>query len=348
VRKPLTVKGFTSNLNAADNNFLFPEDSAALEQFFVDNRDILFAEIRLPESERSFWVLVVHAKSRSGGRATTDPRRVGAARMLLPRLEQDFDERDYILLGDMNDNPDDESLNILETGNPNATGVEENTDGPFLINLAETLLAAGHVSHGLTSVDIVGDKVNTLDPDSRKRNNDKRGQNLHTGKILFDQLLIPMSMQSKYVQGSIRVFDDKVTVEGGTQESASDHVPVFADFEFDEEPAPPPPGPNPRIASALPNPAGTDAGREQVTLRNLGNAAAPLAGWKLRDRGMNVFNLTGTLAAGAASTITLPSGAMPLNNSGDSIALLDPTGAVRHQVEYTAAQAASGALVMFP
>jgi len=343
VRKPFEVVGFPTDLNAADNNFLFPDP--ALNSFFVDRRDVLFAEIRLPGSQRTFFVMVVHAKSRVGGRANTDHRRVGAARLLLAKLEQNFEEKDYVVLGDMNDNPDDESINIIETGNPNAIGVEENTDGPFLINLAETLLAAGHISHGVTSVDIVGDKVNTLDPDSRNRNNTNRGNNVNTGKILFDQLLIPMQMQNKYVQGSIRVFDDKVAVEGGANQSASDHLPVFADFEFDDDA---PIGPDVRILSVLPDPIGDDRGREQISVANRGTAAVSLQNWKMRDRAMNVFPLTGSIGAGANTTLTIPSGKMPLNNGGDSIELIDAGGITRHQVEYTAAQVSPGGVITFP
>jgi hypothetical protein len=48
-------------------------------------------------------------------------------------LEQQFEERDFVLVGNMNDNSDDKSLNILETGDPD-TAAEEEIDGPFLIN----------------------------------------------------------------------------------------------------------------------------------------------------------------------------------------------------------------------
>ena len=72
-------------------------------------------------------------------------------------FECDFDDRDFILVGDFNDNPDDRSLNILETGDPNAPGGPEGIDGPFLSNLTEPLMAAGHVSHGKGPVDIIGE-----------------------------------------------------------------------------------------------------------------------------------------------------------------------------------------------
>ena len=59
-------------------------------------------------------------------------------------LETDFHEDAFILLGDFNDAPDDRSLNILETGDPNATAGPEEIAGPFLVNLMEPLYAQGH------------------------------------------------------------------------------------------------------------------------------------------------------------------------------------------------------------
>jgi hypothetical protein len=45
--------------------------------------------------------------------------------------------KDFILLGSFDDNPDDRSLNILETADPNALGSPKVIDGPFLSNLTE-------------------------------------------------------------------------------------------------------------------------------------------------------------------------------------------------------------------
>lgn len=69
-------------------------------------------------------------------------------------------------------------------------GEPEEIDGAFL-NLMEPLVAANHVSQGRNSANIVGDRVDTIDPNSRERNNEKRGTNENTGDILFDQLLMP-------------------------------------------------------------------------------------------------------------------------------------------------------------
>jgi Lamin Tail Domain len=189
--------------------------------------------------------------------------------------------------------------------------------------------------------------VNTLDPASRQRNNLARGTNQHTGAILFDQILIPVRMRERYVEGSTKVFNHAVAVRGSEQTRASDHLPVFADFVLGDGGPPPPPVVAVRILSVLPNPDGPDEGREQVTIGNGTAEAVDLTGWMLRDRAGNRFALTDSVPAQQQLTITMREFSMPLNNSGDDVSLLDPQGQVRHHVSYTAAQAASGTVVTF-
>jgi endonuclease/exonuclease/phosphatase family metal-dependent hydrolase len=348
VRKPLRVIGLPSNLDADNEHFLFPESSN--NSFFPDRRDLLFVEIGLPNQTETFFVMVHHSKARVGGRATTDPRREGAAREIVRKLRDRFEDKNFILLGDMNDNPDDRSMNILETGDFNALGGPEEIDGPFLINLMEPLVAAGHVSHGRTSDDIVGDRVNTIDPTSRQRNNNARGTNQNTGDILFDQLLIPGWMGDKYVAGSAKVFDHEVAVRGSSSTRASDHLPVYADFEFGVDEPDETITAQVKIFSLLPNPTGNDPGREEVTIINLTSSPLSLAGWKLRDANTptpNEFALSGTVPANGKLTVVMASNTMPLNNGGDSVSLVDPQGNVRHQVSYASSQATPGRVIIF-
>jgi hypothetical protein len=139
-----------------------------------------------------------YGKSRGSGRATTDPPREGATRAIIQVFERDFYDKNSILLGNFNDNPDDRSLDILETGDPTAPGGPEEIDGPFLLNLTEPLAVAGHVSHGKGPVDIIGEQVSTTNPASRRRNNLARGTNHPIGAILFDQILIPVRMRVQH------------------------------------------------------------------------------------------------------------------------------------------------------
>jgi Lamin Tail Domain len=208
-------------------------------------------------------------------------------------------------------------------------------------------MAAGHVSWGKGPVDISGEQINTLDPGSRQRNNDARGTDQHTGMILFDQILIPVRMRDRYVDGSTKVFNHASALRGSEPTRASDHLPVFADFVFGGAEPPPPPVAAVRIRALLPNPEGPDEGREQVTLGNGTASAVDLAGWLLRDRAGNRFALEGMIPAREQLTITMRAFSMPLNNSGDDVSLVDPQGQVRHHVSYTAPQAQPGQVVTF-
>jgi exonuclease III len=291
VRKPLRIVGLPPDLDVDDEHFPFAHET---ETFFPNRRDLLAVEVQLPDEPATFVVFVHHAKSRRGGRATTDFQREEAARTIVRVLERDFDEKDMILLGDFNDNPDDRSLNILEPGDPNAPGGPEEIDGPFLSNLTEPLMAAGLVSHGKGAMDIIGDQVNTLAPASRQRHNPARGTNQHTGMILLDQILIPVRMRERHVEGSTMVFNHASALRGTEQTRASDHLPVFADFVLGGAEPPLPPVAAARILSLLPNPDGSDEGCEQVTIGNGTAEAVELTGWMLRDRAGNRFALTGS------------------------------------------------------
>ena len=349
VRMPLEVVGFDASLNAEPKHFLFPDN--ADNNLFPNRRDVLCVEVRDPrQTQVSFSVMVVHAKARFGGRAATDARREAAAAALMNKLERDFDDRNYILLGDFNDSPDDRSLNILETGDPNAVAGPEEINGPFLINLCEALWAKGYVSHGCEAHDILylENRINTIDPQARERNNRARGTNANTGRILFDQILIPLHMADTYVQDSAKVFDHPSGVTGDSQSCASDHLPVFADFVFAAPEAPAPAAAEVRIASLLPNPVGDDRGKEQVTIINATASDVNLNGWRLQDRAGHETRLSGTVAAHEKSVVTLPPGGVVLTNSGDDVTLIDAQGKTRHQVSYTANQAKPGVVVEYP
>ena len=236
-------------------------------------------------------------------------------------------------------------MNILESGNPAILGGAEEVPGPFLINMTELLMVDGHVSHGRKSNELIGDRVDTIDPNSRDRNNDHRGENVNTGDILFDQILIPRGMVEHYVVDSARVFDHAVGAKGNNTNRASDHLPVVATFVFDDQP---PDIAEVRIVALLPNPIDRDAGNEQVTIRNDSGTAVDLSGWFLRDRAGNEFALDGMVSAVNQLVITMGDFSMPLNNSGDEVALIDDLGVVRHQVEYAGSQVTAGGVISFP
>ncbi len=77
------------------------------------------------------------------------------------------------------------------------------------------------------------------------------------------------------------------------------------------------------ISSLVPNPSGDESQNESVTLRNHGTTAVSLAGWKLRDAANRTWVLFGTLQAGDERTFMRDGQPMALNNSGDTVELLD-------------------------
>ncbi|MBM4113828.1 MAG: hypothetical protein FJ253_10760 [Phycisphaerae bacterium] len=352
VRKPLKLLQ-PSNGVATDADFLFPSTSD--DDSFPERRDVLAVKVGVPtdRGDVELWLLVLHPKARHGGRHATEPRRVSAAIELLRVLERDFDDQGFVLLGDINDNPDDRAVNILETGDPAAPFEQEERDGPFLINLMDSLVRDGHVSHGRSSSNIVAStgRIDTVDANSRGRNADGVNTDANTGDILFDQMLIPMRMRNAYVGGSAQVFDGAAAVRGNDDTRASDHLPVVAEFEF----TPPAPeggaasgSPVIRIASMLPDPAGADAGHETITLRNDSVNAVDLQGWRLLDRAGNDFELSGSIPALSTLVIQLPAGAVPLNNDGDEITVLGAGGQLVSVARYDASQVRSGMPIAFP
>ena len=99
------------------------------------------------------------------------------------------------------------------------------------------------------------------------------------------------------------------------------------------------------VVALLPNPNGTDAGREQVTIGNSTGEAVNLEGWKLVDKAGNVYLLSGRVEAGKSLVVTMTEATMPLNNNGETVALIGPDGVGRCRVSYSGPQARSGAVV---
>ena len=97
------------------------------------------------------------------------------------------------------------------------------------------------------------------------------------------------------------------------------------------------------IIALLPNPKGTDAGGEQVTIAKAwGSSSVNLDGWKLIDKAGNVFPLAGKLDSKKPLIVTMTESTMPLNNNGDEVVLIDAEGVGRSRVSYVESQVRSG------
>jgi competence protein ComEC len=91
------------------------------------------------------------------------------------------------------------------------------------------------------------------------------------------------------------------------------------------------------IVRLLPDPTdGPDRQRESVTIRNGGSAPVDLSTWRLRDLAGSVWHLGagGTLGGGQEATIRRSGMPMSLDNDGDTVELLDPTGRLVDAITY--------------
>ena len=326
--------------DADDEDFLFP--SRRVSRFFPGRRDVLHVRVKVPQLAEPLSILVVHLKARTDGRETTTPRRTGAAALLLDAIEDEFDDRPFVLLGDFNDNPDDACMNILETGDPNAVASKESVPGRLLLNVTEPLVAQDVVSHSTRSnFETEDGRVVTVVDGSRDLNFRNRDRDFHVKKVLFDQILIPVAMRGSYVADSAAVF-----APPSTMKRASDHLPVYADFSFDDQPNDPA-GSRIRVASLMPNPSGRDAGNEFIELENVTSDTIVVDDWSLIDRAQHTVVLEGALEPGERVKIVLGEDDLRLTNSGDTISLYDDENRLVDSVEYEDDQAAPGVVVSF-
>ena len=240
VKRPLTI---------ASLEMVFPDEMH--DGAFPRKRDLL--EARVEGVGQSLHVLVHHAKSRRGGRVDTDERRVKASNMMVELLTSRVEKDRVILLGDFNDNPDDQSLNILEYGTPNAVGGIDEKPDAFLYNVTESLLEKNYCSYGYNYLyaDLKDSTFNPVVEGAREENNKWRGRehdffnDVKVKAILFDQILVSQNLKDHVVdcgvftgasavvgtRSRIRFKGDDLsyTTRGSF---ASDHVPVWALLKF--------------------------------------------------------------------------------------------------------------------
>lgn len=96
------------------------------------------------------------------------------------------------------------------------------------------------------------------------------------------------------------------------------------------------------VVALLPNPAGEDAGNEQITIWNSTDLAVDLSGWKMIDKAGNVYLLSGRIEPRKTMVLTMTEATMPLNNNGDTVVLVDSEGTGRSLANYSESQVRSG------
>ncbi|MFQ5825127.1 MAG: endonuclease/exonuclease/phosphatase family protein, partial [bacterium] len=156
VRLPLKIKSY---------KYVFPD--SIYDNAFPRKRDLL--QVTVEGYDKGFVLLVHYARSRTGGRLNTDKRREAASMLILDYIKSNLLEKNIILLGDFNDNPDDRSLNILEYGDKYVKGGIDTEEDSFLFNTTEHLLQKDICSYDYFMIykDIVSDRFDPIVKGSR-------------------------------------------------------------------------------------------------------------------------------------------------------------------------------------
>ncbi len=241
VRKPLRL---------IKTERLFP--GTAFDLGYPGGRDGLRAEIGLPNG-KTIVAYVVHFKSRRGGRMQTDNQRNFAASLLAGMLAKDKTENS-VVMGDMNDTPDDVTANILESGNVQAPGGTYSVEKPLLLNLTEALYRKDYVSIDLARL-YKGSPIPPIVAGAFSENERTRGidykfpDDLKVTQTFFDQIMIRPTLKPWFTKvnvysseaalrgrgSKVKVNDDFSVDYTDEGDKASDHLPVFADFDMSLE-----------------------------------------------------------------------------------------------------------------
>lgn len=145
----------------------------------------------------------------------------------------------------------------------------------------------------------------------------------------IDHILVSKSLEPKIVKAKILNYYNPIGV--------SDHYPVsvtfnLADNTLEETGI--------KIISLLPNPAGDETQNEMITLKNFGGTSQSLTGWKVKDAAGRIWTLdaVGSISAGAEVQVLRQGQTMALNNSGDTVYLLDSAGNTMQTIVYGAVE----------
>ncbi|ENM3764394.1 endonuclease/exonuclease/phosphatase family protein [Vibrio cholerae] len=328
IRKGLDFRLASGNILNADENidFAFPKSNS----HFIDERRVLTLYVTYKNKEIVF--LNHHAKSRYNGRSITDEQRTQAALDLIDYINT-ISTPYIVLLGDFNDTPDDRSLNTLEIGQLSSLHLENNK-GTFLVNLTEPLIEHDMVSYGLKSNDVTDSIVKRINPSitgSRQKNLLNIDTELAMEKALYDQILLSASLYV-FLGGQLqaKAFDWPIAIQGNEDTRASDHIPIYVDFlclDCDK--------PTLKISSLLPNPSGSDKGKETVTIHNIGPDFQGTI--ILQDSSLAHEVIEINIKKDQMLTHVISSG-VTLNNTGDTIRILDRYEEIIDEVTYEKSQ----------
>ena len=105
----------------------------------------------------------------------------------------------------------------------------------------------------------------------------------------------------------------------------------------EEEPTTTPSGPYStaiKLSELLPNPSTSETADEFIELYNNGEEEVAVTGWQLIDASGQIFTLAGSIGAKRYYAWYRSDTKISLNNTGDTIALLQPDGTELDRVSY--------------
>lgn len=223
VRKPYVLKSYAMLFPSASDDFAFP-----------GKRDAFHAVIETPGKDR-LDVIVLHLKSRRGGRLTTDPQRHQAAFKLTQKIKQEG-WKNVIILGDLNDGSDDMTCEILETGSADG----KSTGSPLMVNLMEPLYRKDYVSIDLARK-FTGKAIEPRVEGAFADNERLKGQDykfpddVKVTQTLFDHILFSPTLASQ-VKAGPTIYSGVDALRGSDDSKAqtlsSDHLPVYVDLKL--------------------------------------------------------------------------------------------------------------------
>ena len=215
---------------------------------FPGRRNVLAVEIATPSGE-PLHIYVVHYKSRGGGRTESDDARIEASRLLLDHIQKNKRKR-FIVLGDFNDTPGDDSINILESGDPLGNRSEQEI-GEYLVNLQQPMYEHDFVTQGFFRK-FRGSETKPVVRGAAEDNDRLRGTrytfpaDVKVTEALFDQILVAAPLHPSVSETGIYAGADALTgklesIDRNREGDAyvrrqgslpSDHLPVYADIRF--------------------------------------------------------------------------------------------------------------------
>lgn len=145
----------------------------------------------------------------------------------------------------------------------------------------------------------------------------------------IDHILISQELEDKIV--NVEFFHDLDPL------SVSDHFPISVTLILDDNDSGSNAARSLRMKSILPNPVGgieQEKKNEAITLINTSQTTIDLSGWKVVDAIGTSWDLSGTMDAGTEKRIKRKDQKMGMNNSGDLIKLIDPSGNVVQSFRY--------------